>query len=99
MSEAADSSSSSISESSTDTEMVLVVVCPILSGNREAEGRRRGGSETLDLTTSDFNKADCRPNAQICRKFGTASADWMTNRRWWRKQGAGTGGSAIVIHL
>ena len=68
--EAADSSSSS-SESSTDTEMVSVGVCPILSENRVAEGRRRGGSETLDLTTWDFNKADCRTK---CRKLGKIRA-------------------------
>ena len=61
---AADSSSSSISESSTDTEMGLVDVCTILCGNSErvagklaavAEGRE-GGPTTLDLTKWDFNK-------------------------------------------
>ena len=47
-------------ESSTDTEIGLVDVCTILSENSEAEGRRRGGPITIDLTKWDFNKADYR---------------------------------------
>ena len=46
--ESLDSSSRSSSRSST------------LSENHKAEGCRRGGPATLDLTMSDFNKADCR---------------------------------------
>ena len=72
--QAADSSRSSSSESSTDTEMGLVDVCTILSGNSEraavkpvavAEGRE-GGPVTLDLTNWDFNKTECRTR---CRKL------------------------------
>ena len=56
---AADGSSSS-SESSTDPEMGLVVLCTILSENSEAESGCRGGPVTHDLTEWDFSKADCR---------------------------------------
>ena len=53
---------------STDTEMGLVDVCTILSGNSERAARkpvavaegREGGPVTLDLTNGDFNKTKCR---------------------------------------
>ena len=69
--------------------------------NREAQRRRRGGPVTLDLTTWEFNKADCRT------KFGKLVENsepllltgWITNRLWWRGQGASTGGSGLGIHL
>ena len=57
--ETADSTSSR-SESSTATKMGFVDVCTIPSENPEAEGRCRGGPVTLDLTTWDFSRADCR---------------------------------------
>ena len=100
--ESADSSStSSSSESSIDTEMGLVDACTTLSENPEAQRRRRGGPVTPDLTTRDFNKADCRTK---CRKLVENSEPllligWITNRLLWRGQGASTGGSALGIHL
>ena len=58
--QAADSSSSTSSECSTDTEMGLVDVRTILRDNSEAESRCAGGPITLDLTKWDFHRADCR---------------------------------------
>ena len=74
------SSSCSSSESSTDTEIGLVDVCTILSENSEAEGRRRGGPITINLTKWDFNKADYRKKRRtLVENSKTAVADWITD--------------------
>ena len=41
-------------------------MCKILFENPETEGGCRGGPVTLDMTTWDFNKADCRAK---CRQL------------------------------
>ena len=79
--------------------MGMVDVCTILRDNSEAEGRCDGGPITLDMTKWDFNEADCRTKCRkLIRKFETAVADWITDR-FWRRQGTGTGCSALGIHL
>ena len=98
--QAADSSCSSSSESSTDTERGLVDVCTIHCDNSEEEGRRQGGPISLDLTKWRFQQSRLPDQMQtIDRKLEAAVADWITDRFWWRRQGAISGGSTRGIHL